>query len=133
MLKTSPFARGVVLAGVLSALACAKAPFSIPETEQSTLQISPSGTTIETGGNLQLHVIMQEGSDRGIAPTQVIWSSSAPNMVAVTSDGVVLGLAAGRAEITAEFAGFTAVSTIVVAAHRTCAPGLLVPIQCPTL
>ena len=132
MLKTFP-ARVVALAGALSVLACAKAPFSIPETEQSTLQVSPSGVTIETGGNLQLHVTMQEGSDRGIASTEVVWSSSAPNTVAVTSDGVVLGLAAGQAEITAEFAGFTAVSTIAVAEHRACAPGFLVPIQCPTL
>jgi uncharacterized protein YjdB len=131
MVKTSPLVRVMALAGVLNLLACGKAPFSIPETGQSSLHISPSGTTIQTGTNLQLHISVAEGSERGVASPDALWSSSNPNTVAVTTDGVVIGLAVGQANITAEFGGFSAVSTIaVVAAPKNCAPGLRVPIQC---
>jgi uncharacterized protein YjdB len=134
MLKAFLVARVVVVTGVLSLTACGKAPFSIPETEQSALHLSPSGSTIEAGTSLQLHVSIEEGSSRDLGSGEVRWSSSAPNTVAVTGDGMVIGLAAGRADITAEFGGFQAVSTIaVVESHRTCAPGLRVPIQCPAV
>jgi uncharacterized protein YjdB len=116
MLKTSPLVRVSVLAGVVSLLACGQAPFSIPETEQSSLHISPSGSTIQTGSNLQLRISVAEGSERGVAPTEALWSSSNPNTVAVTTDGVVIGLAVGQADITAEFGGFRAVSRIALRA-----------------
>lgn len=133
MLKTSPLARIAALTGVMGVLACGQIPFSIPESDGSALHISPSGVTIETGANLQLHVSVAEGSERAVAPTQVVWSSSAPNTVAVSSDGVAIGLAAGSAEITAQFDGISAVTSIGVVEPRRCAPGLQVPIQCPVL
>ena len=137
MLKASHFVRVLVLTGALSVLpACAKAPFSIPESEQSTLQISPAKVTIQQGGNLQLRVFMDEAADRAVDAAQVVWNSSAPSTAFVGNDGVVIGVSAGQATITAEFGGFTAVSIIGVVdtdGGRTCAAGQRVPNHCPIL
>jgi hypothetical protein len=136
MLKTSPLVRVTVLAGVLSLIACGKAPFSIPETEQSSLHISPSGSTITAGTNIQLHVSIQEGSSRDLGSGEVRWTSSAPGTAIVDGNGLVVGVAAGQATITAEFGGDKAISIVGVVDGNDgpdCVASQQVPIHCPIL
>jgi Big-like domain-containing protein len=136
MLRISPFIRVLTCVGILSVIACAKAPFSIPEVDLTTLRIDPPGGTLQKGHNLQLRAFIDDAANRNVNPSQVVWKSSAPSTVSVTDDGVAQGLAAGQATISAEFQGFVAFSSLgVVDAAPNCVTGLQVPVSCepPTL
>jgi hypothetical protein len=136
MLKSSRFVRVLALTGTVIVLACTKAPFSIPENNQSPLRISPAGSTIQQGNILQLRVFVDEAADRGLDAGEVTWNSSAPGTAVVNDSGLVVGVSAGQATITAQFGGYTAISIIGVVdggEGPTCAASEQVPNHCPIL
>lgn len=81
----------------------------------SSISVSPSSVTVSTGGATQLAAIIS--GDLG-APTGVLWRTSAPSVATVSASGLVNGVSAGTAIITALAAGDTtrqATATITVA------------------
>ena len=63
-----------------------------------TVLIAPRSVAVNVGGSTQLTATVL--ADPGV-PTQVTWSSAAPGIAAVSSGGLVVGVAAGTALITA--------------------------------
>jgi hypothetical protein len=71
------------------------------------LEIAPGAATIMTGQSLRLSgLAFSKANDRTL--DTVRWQSSAPKIVSVDRDGVITGLAPGRATLTASVRGATA-------------------------
>ncbi|TNF65769.1 Ig domain-containing protein [Streptococcus salivarius] len=79
----------------------------------TTVTVTPGTASVAVGATTQLAVTVAPTG----APQAVIWTSSAPSIAAVDSDGTVTGVAAGSATITARSAvdtSKTGTSTITV-------------------
>jgi alpha-tubulin suppressor-like RCC1 family protein/uncharacterized protein YjdB len=92
-----------------------------------TLTVVPSAATITVGTALQLSVTAKDAAGNSIPINAVTWSSGSPNTAAVSSTGLVTGIAAGAATITAQAGGLTATTAITVTAGATAsAPSLTI-------
>lgn len=79
------------------------------------LMVAPEEAGILIGETLQLSVLVREINGRLHEPgDEVNWQSSDPEVVEVTEDGMVRGLAEGRVTITAGCNGYSAWATIHV-------------------
>ena len=87
-----------------------------PATLQS-IAVAPSAATI-AAGTTQAFSVSGIYSDGSIQPLLegVSWSSSAPAVAAVDSNGLATGITAGDASIQAQFAGFSASADLTVTA-----------------
>lgn len=67
----------------------------------TTIDVSLPATTIATGQSITAVVAGRDQNNASIATGDITWSSSAPTIVAVSATGVVKGVGAGTAQITA--------------------------------
>jgi uncharacterized protein YjdB len=88
-----------VLVALGFAVAC-KEPAD-PEVRAASVVLSPTDVTLTVGATRQLTVAVNDKSGNALADRVVAFSSSDPNVAAVNSSGVVLGVALGQATITA--------------------------------
>jgi len=82
----------------------------------ATISISPAAPTIREGATLQLAATARDASGAVLTGRTVTWSTSNAGKVAVSSTGVVTGVADGSATITATSEGKSASTTVSVTA-----------------
>ena len=80
-----------------------------------SLTISPAQHQMEIGENYQL-TVTKNPTD---APANLVWSSSNPNIVEVTQDGLITAKASGNATITVSSDGISSQSNITVRSNAS--------------
>jgi hypothetical protein len=102
--------------------ACAASPTGPSETKQVQLPpgatlilvVAPSEATIKGGSTLRLTANRKDAHGPSLAPTEVAWTSSNIKVARIGSDGTVVGMARGTAQITAQWHGMKGASTVTV-------------------
>ncbi|HET7553397.1 MAG TPA: Ig-like domain-containing protein [Gemmatimonadaceae bacterium] len=85
-----------------------------PAPKKPTISVTPSAASVVAGKTVSLVVSVADTSGKKIASPSVTWSSDKPGVATVSQAGVVTGVAAGTAKITASSAGVSASATITV-------------------
>lgn len=80
----------------------------------TTLRLAPAAATLPIGGAIPFVVTALDTLGGAVAAPVVTWSSSAPAVISVGSDGVARALAAGTAIVTATTNGRTATAMLQV-------------------
>lgn len=80
----------------------------------ASVTISPSAQGVSAGASVALSAILKDSADRLLTGRFINWTSSNPGVAAVSTDGEVVGILVGTAEITATAEGKTGRSTISV-------------------
>lgn len=88
--------------------------FNTPSVEVASVELDPFQAVLGIGETLQLTATMRNDAGDVITGPPVVWTSSQPTIAAVNSFGLVTGLAAGLANITASAGGRSATATITV-------------------
>ncbi len=83
------------------------------------LQISPTDPSIAVGSATQLTVTVYDANDNELTDCTVTWSSDDETVATVDSTGIITGVAAGSATITAESEGKTATVDVTVTVPNT--------------
>lgn len=87
----------------------------------AAVTLTPAATSIGLGGTVQLGAVVTDAAGNALAGRIVGFSSSAPAIARVADDGVVTGVAAGAATITATSEGVSGTATVRVVAATTVA------------
>ncbi len=80
----------------------------------ASVTVAPQAPAIDVGAQLQLQVTLREASGSIIAQRSVTWSSSNESVAFVSSTGLVIGVGAGTAVITATSEGVSGITTVTV-------------------
>ena len=80
----------------------------------AAVSVSPSDAAIMVGATQQLTASLSDPRGHAVAGREITWSSSAPTVAEVSSQGVVTGRAAGPAVISAQSEGRSATMNVVV-------------------
>jgi hypothetical protein len=100
----------LVVGGACSALTTdSSAPISV-----ASVAIVPANSTIVIGGIMQLTATLMDSQGRTLAGSDIAWSSSAPSIATVSATGVMTGVSAGSAVITASASGKAATAVVTV-------------------
>ncbi len=99
----------------LALLAC-EAPFSFPA-PVATIAVSPTAADLYEGDSLQLTATLRDSAGQALTDRTVFWSSSDPGRVNVSAAGLVVGLGASTATITAAAEGVRGAAAIRVVAQ----------------
>ncbi|MEX2284709.1 MAG: Ig-like domain-containing protein [Gemmatimonadota bacterium] len=98
---------------VVSAVCC-----SIADTASvsvvASIQITPAVASIEIGSTLQLSATPYDAKGKALSGTAISWSSSDPNTATVSAQGIVQGMMAGVAVVSASAAGMTETVSMTV-------------------
>lgn len=90
----------------------------VTDTDEPTpidaIAVSPTSMQVATGGTGAIDVEVKDASGNVIRDRRVVWASSNPNVASVSENGIVTGLAAGRADIAATVEGKSALSSVTV-------------------
>src|SRR5438876_8579252 len=68
----------------------------------STVAVSPASASVAVGQTVQLSATPKDASGNALAGRVVTWASTAPAVATVNGSGLVTGVAAGAATITAK-------------------------------
>lgn len=82
----------------------------------ATVTVAPPSATVNIGQTVQLTATALDAAGNTLGGRAITWSSSADSIATVSSGGIVTGVAAGVATITATIEGKTASSTVTVTA-----------------
>jgi len=80
----------------------------------ASVTVSPATASVATGGTIQLTATPKDGSGNPLTGRTVTWSSSNTAVATVSGGGLVSGVAAGSATITATSEGQSGTSAITV-------------------
>lgn len=80
----------------------------------TTVTVSPSNPSIQTGATATLSATVKDAQGNVMAGQTISWSSNSTGVATVNSAGVVTGVAAGSATITASCAGKSGTATVTV-------------------
>lgn len=98
-----------------------KATITVIPVPVASVVVTPATNLISVGETKQLTATPQDTNANVLTGRTTAWSSSDPTKVAVSSTGVVTGVAAGSATITATVEGKTGTAEVIVAASSaTC-------------
>ena len=86
----------------------------VTDTAVATVTVSPSTAQVEAGATLQLTAQVRDASGNTLSGRSVSWSTNASSIVTVSNNGVVTGVAAGVATITATVEGKQGTAAITV-------------------
>lgn len=109
---------GRTLAGMilvaLSSWSCAggTAPDAPPQV--ATIVVTPSVSTIAIDAQLPLQAQVRDASGADVPGATIIWTVQDPNVVSVSTDGVVTALAVGTSQIAANALGKFGIAAITV-------------------
>jgi uncharacterized protein YjdB len=90
----------------------------------ASVTVSPSSATISTGQSITLQATLRDAANNILTGRTVTWASSNIAVATVSSSGVVQGVTAGSATITATSEGKSGSASITVTAPATNAPEL---------
>lgn len=82
----------------------------------TTVEVTPSAFTLNVGQQLQFTATAKNASGATVAGKTTTWTSSDPSKATVSTTGVVTGISAGAALITANVSGVTMTSAVAVVA-----------------
>ncbi len=111
---------GVLLFGLLQA--CGGGDSSAPEPKApapakvASVTVTPGTATIDVGATTSLSVVIRDAAGATLSGRTVSWTSAAPNVATVNGSGVVTGVSAGTAMISATSEGVTGSANITVIA-----------------
>lgn len=121
MLTHLPFARrtacvAFVIATAMSLLACGGGDKTAPVVTESvaTVEIVPATVSLDIGATRTLSIVARNHAGGPLGARATEWSTSDATVVTVSPAGVVTGVAAGSAQVTAKVEGKSAVATISV-------------------
>src|SRR2546425_2704901 len=80
----------------------------------ASVAVTPASATIQVGQTQQLAATLKDASGNTLSGRAVSWSSATPSVASVSSNGLVTGLAAGSAVITATSEGQSGTAAITV-------------------
>src|SRR2546422_50541 len=135
--SSNPSVASVSGSGLVTAMAAGSAMITATSEGQSgtssitvtnvpvaSVALTPASATIQVGQTQQLAATLKDASGNTLSGRAVIWSSPTPSVASVSSSGLVTGLAAGSAVITATSEGQSGTATLtVVAPPPPAAPG----------
>lgn len=81
----------------------------------ATLEISPVNASTSVGQSVTLTAVAKDAQGGALTGRTITWTSLTPGVATVTAAGVVTGVSAGSATITAAAEGKTAVAVVTVA------------------
>ena len=90
------------------------ATLTLQVTPVATVQVSPASSTIDLGTTTQLNAVTRDANGNVLTGRVVTWTSSNPLVATVSGTGLVTGVAAGSATITATSETRTATASITV-------------------
>jgi len=79
-----------------------------------SMDLSPPAASIGIGKSVLFTAQPKDASGTPLLGRSVTWSSSAPNIVTISANGLALGMASGTAEISATSEGFVTSARVVV-------------------
>ncbi|MEX2156222.1 MAG: Ig-like domain-containing protein [Gemmatimonadales bacterium] len=82
----------------------------------ASVTVTPASASIEVAGTVQLTATPKDSAGNALTGRAVTWSTNAPAVATVSSSGLVTGIAAGSATITATSEGKSGTSSITVTA-----------------
>ena len=82
----------------------------------ASVAVTPGSATIQVGQTQQLAATLKDASGNTLSGRAVSWTSSNPSVASVSGSGLVTGLAAGSAVITAMSEGKSGTATLTVVA-----------------
>jgi uncharacterized protein YjdB len=86
----------------------------------ATVTVTPSPANVAVGSTVQLAVTLQDANGNVLTGRTVTWSSNNSSAATVNGSGLVSGVAAGSATITATSEGRSGTSTVTVTAAGAC-------------
>ncbi len=90
------------------------AALTISNVAVGSVTVQPQGPSIVQGSNVQLSAIVRDVNGNAVTDRVVTWSSSNTGVAGVSSTGIVTGVSAGSATITATSEGKSGTSTVTV-------------------
>src|SRR5436309_5330412 len=87
---------------------------SQPPAPVATVTLTPASATVNEGQTLQLTATLKDANGNTLVGRSITWSSSNPSAASVNGTGLVTGVAAGSATITATSEGKSGSSAITV-------------------
>jgi len=96
--------------GALSAMVSVTVRFALA----AQLEISPTDPIVEQGARVRLRASLRDANGAPMPSRPLTWSSSNEEVAIVSSNGVVVGVAAGVATITASADGVSATISVIV-------------------
>jgi uncharacterized protein YjdB len=84
----------------------------------ATVTISPAAPSVAVGDSVQLNAVLKDASGNTLTGRVVSWSSGATSIAIVTNTGMVTGVAAGTAVITATSEGQVGTVTVTVTSSQ---------------
>ena len=101
---TRRIAGAALTACAVGAWACGES-LTKPPPVTTVAVISPIGARLAVGRSVQLSASARDAAGTEVPLVGLTWTSSAPSVAAVSSEGVVTGLGEGSATVTAQAAG----------------------------
>lgn len=98
--------------GLSSTVAVTVSP--VPAVPVGSVTVTPSPATVVAGSTVQLTAATLDANGAALTGRSISWSSSDQNILKVSATGLVTGVAAGSAAITATSEGQTGTSTVQV-------------------
>jgi uncharacterized protein YjdB len=80
----------------------------------ATVSVTPSAPTLFVGGTQQLTAVPRDAAGTALAGRSVSWSSATPAVATVSTSGMVTGVSAGTAVLTATVEGISGSVTVTV-------------------
>lgn len=85
-----------------------------PDATIALIDVTGPTATVEIGKTVQLTATPRDAADKSISGATITWSSSSGSIATVSSSGLVTGVAAGQATITASAGGKSATKIMTV-------------------
>lgn len=78
------------------------------------VRVTPSTASVQQGKTVQLAAVAYDASGNPLPGRTILWNSGAPTIASVSSNGLVTGIAAGAATVTASVDGVAGTATVTV-------------------
>lgn len=95
----------------------ARVTVAASEAPVATVEVAPASATIATGGTVQLTATPKDAAGHPLTGREISWSTGAPGVASVSAGGLVTGMSAGGATITATSEGHQGTAGITVSAQ----------------
>jgi hypothetical protein len=107
-------ARLAILVALSLASACGGDGDGTPEAPVETVTVTPNPASVQVGYTVQLTAALEDADGNTLSGRTVTWTSGATGTATVNGSGVVSGVAAGSATITATSEGKSGSATVTV-------------------
>ena len=105
--------------GPLSNVATGTTVVQSAPTPVASVTLSPSSASVQAGKTVQFSATTRDASGNILTGRTVTWTSGQSSVATVSSSGLVTGVAAGSAQITATSEGMTARASVTVSSAST--------------